>query len=256
AFDPTHLKRLGSDEVLAASALTLQRPTREEIANPRVLEGPFELPEGAFEAQIWFAGDVASDVFVALSDEVVLARTTTPGKNPAILTFDLPVRTPAFVGVGDATAARAVSRVIIRPLTLVPRSARDAEASHVVERVGGQIPGYMAYGDDHTYPENGVFWTRDTQKGRVMVVTRGATTLSLVLHVGPTGGRVAIEVGGSPSEVEMQPNETRELAFPLAPGTRRVAVSVKAAGSFRPADVDPRSDDRRLLGCQVRPLLS
>jgi hypothetical protein len=256
AFDATHFKRLGPDEALAVSALSLQRRAGEEIANPRVLEGPFELPEGAFEAQVWFTGNVASDVFVALSDDVVLARTKMPGKNPAVVSFDLPLRTPAFVGVSDVTAARAVSRVVIRPLTLVPQSARDANASHVVEPVGGEIPGYMAYADDHTYPENGVFWTRDTQQGSIVVVTAGASTLRLVLHVGPTGGPIAIEVGGQSSEVEMRPDETRELSFPLTPGTRRVAVSVKSARSFRPADVDPRSDDRRLLGCQVRPLLS
>ncbi len=89
-----------------------------------------------------------------------------------------------------------------------------------------------------------------------MVVTAGATALRLVLHVGPTGGRVALKVGGRALDVDLQPNETRELSFPLAPGTKRVPVSAKAARSFRPADVDPGSDDRRLLGCQVRPFLS
>jgi hypothetical protein len=256
AFDPTHLKRLRADELLTAAALSLRRTAQQEIGNPRVLEGPFELPEGAYEARVWFAADASADAFVALSDEVVLARTPLAGTNPAILKFDLPVRTPAFVGVGDTAAARLVNRVVIGPLALVPRSSRDTEASHVVERVGGSIPGYMAYADDHSYPENGVFWTRDTEKGRVLVVTGGATTLGLVLHVGPTGGKVALDVGGNASDVEMQPNETRELRFPLVPGTKRVSVSVRAARSFRPSDADPHSDDRRLLGCQVRPILS
>jgi hypothetical protein len=161
-----------------------------------------------------------------------------------------------LVGVSDVGAARAVSRIEIRPLALVPRPARDADASHVVEPVDGAVRGFMAYADDHTYPEKGVFWTRDTEQGRVVVATAGATTLRLVLHVGPTGGSVALNVGGRAMDLELQPNETRELSFPLAPGTRRIAVSARAARSFRPADVDPGSDDRRLLGCQVRPLLS
>jgi hypothetical protein len=256
AFDATHLKRISPDEVLATSALTLRPTTAQEVANPRVLEGPFELPEGAYEAQVWFAGNVSADTFVGLSDDVVLARAGGLGTNPVILKFDLPVRTPAFVGVGDPSAARLVNRVVILPLALAPRSARAPEASHIVERVAGTVPGYMAYTDERSYRENGVFWTRDTEKGSVEVVTAGASTLRLVLHVGPSGGKVALEVGGHASDVDMQPNETRELAFPLAPGTKRVSVSVKAAHSFRPSEADPRSDDRRLLGCQVRPILS
>jgi hypothetical protein len=34
-----------------------------------------------------------------------------------------------------------------------------------------------------------------------------------------------------------------------------MVVSVRAARSFRPSEVDPKSDDHRKLGCQVRPVL-
>jgi hypothetical protein len=54
----------------------------------------------------------------------------------------------------------------------------------------------MAYLDDHTYPEGGVFWTRDTGKGTVVVATAGASKLGLILHVGPSGGPVAVVAGG------------------------------------------------------------
>ncbi len=153
AVDVSHVKRLDEREVLATAALTIQRTGQEDIANPRVLEGPFELPEGTYEARVWFAGAAAPDTeaFVALTDDVVLARTTAPPTNPAVLVFELPIRTPAFVGVSDVAAARAVNRVEIRPSALVPRPARDAEASHIVEPVDGTVRGFMAYADDHTY---------------------------------------------------------------------------------------------------------
>jgi len=257
AVDVSHVKRLGDREVLDAAALTLRRVPGDEIRNPRMLEGPFDLPEGRYIARVWFSSDVTptADAFVALSDDVVLARATAPTANPVTLTFDLPVRTPAFVGVTDVATARAVSQVEIVPTELLPRSKRDREASRVVEPVGGEVRGFMAYTDDRTYPENGVFWTRATDEGGVTVVTGGASTLRLVLHVGPTGGRVTVTVAGHATDVDFGPDETRELSFPVS-GSRRVSVGVKAARAFRPADVDPRSDDRRLLGCQVRPLLS
>jgi hypothetical protein len=257
AVDVTHVKRLGDKEVLEAAAPTLRRARGDEIRDPRMLEGPFDLPEGRYVARVRFAGDVvpAAEAVVALSDAVVLARSTASTSSPVTVTVDLPVRTTVFVGVSDAAAARAVSQVEIVPSEVLPRSARALDGRNVVESIGGDIRGFIAYPNDRTYPENGVFWTRATEEGSVMVVTGGASTLRLVLHVGPTGGRVTVTVAGQITDVDFRPDETRELSFGVS-GQKLVPVAVKAARAFRPVDVDPRSDDRRLLGCQVRPLLS
>jgi hypothetical protein len=256
AVDLTHVKRLGGAEVLAAASLALRRAADAPVDNPHVLEGPFELPEGRYEARVWFAGDTprSGDAFVGLSDQVILAKATPPLANPAVMPFDLPVRTPAFVGLSDADAARAVSRVDIVPVSIVPRSARDAAPSHVVEPIGGSRPGYMAYMDDHAYPEGGVLWTKDTEQSSIVVMTAGGSSLGLILHVGPTGGPVTVDAAGQRFDLQLGPGETRELSLPVA-GRTRMLVSVRAARSFRPSEVDPKSDDHRKLGCQVRPLL-
>jgi hypothetical protein len=254
--DVTHGRRLSNDDVLAAMRLELRRTANEPIANPRVLEGPFELPEGRYEARVWSAGPAAARgvAFVALADQIVLARAPLDA-NPASIRFDLPIRTPAFVGVDTLDTAGSVGRIDIAPVALLPRSQRQEVTSHVVEPIGGTPSSFMAYSDENTYPEGGVFWTRDTQEGTVVIATRGAGTVRLILHVGPPGGPVVVAAGAKRIDIDLKPNETREIDVAVPSGSERMRLSVRAARSFRPSAVDPKSNDDRLLGCQVRPLL-
>jgi hypothetical protein len=240
---------------MAAATLQLRRAPDEPIANARVLEGPFELPEGRYEARAWFENlfDSGAEAIVGVSDHITLARA--PAASPAVLPFALPIRTPAFVGASDPAAARAVRRIDIAPVALVPRSRREPVTSHVVEPIGGTPAGFMAYADDHSYPEGGVFWTRDTQQGRVIIATAGARAVRLILHVGPQGGPVVVDAAAHRIDVDLQPDETRELEIALPPGAATLTVTVRATKSFRPSAADPKSDDTRLLGCQVRPIL-
>jgi len=256
AADLTHATRLSTADVTSAAALSIRHSADDEIRNPGVIEGPFELPEGAYEARLWF--DVSppdGDAFVAVSDHVHLATTSAPFTNPIVLPFTVAIRTPVFVGVSNETLARAVRRVDIAPLSLVPRSGRDTIGTHVVEPAGGDKAGFIGYLDDHAYPEGGVFWTRGTEQARIVVVTGGATSLKLVLHVGPGGGPVEIEVGPQRFTVEMTPNETHDLVIPVASTQPRVTLAIRSTHAFRPSEADQRSGDQRSLGCQVRPLL-
>jgi hypothetical protein len=164
--------------------------------------------------------------------------------------FDLPVGAPVTV---ETTGVRP-RLVEIVPLSIVPRSARETPPARSVERIGGAVPGFIAYIDDRTFPEGGVFWTRGTEQGTIAVVTSGASTLRLILHVGPNRGAVVVDAAGRRLDLDLAADETREIDLPIA-GTPRVVVSVKAARAFRPADVDATSDDRRALGVQVRPQL-
>jgi hypothetical protein len=258
AVDLTHARKIDDAELFAAASISLRPALDASVKDPHVLEESLELPEGHYEARVWFEGarQPKGEAFVGLTDKVVIARAPAPLANPVRLSFELPVGARAFVGLSDADAARAVARIDIAPTFLVPRSARDGAQSRVVEPLSGAIPSFIAYLDDHTYPEGGVFWTRNSEKGTVVVVTAGASKLGLVLHVGPNGGPVAVVAGGQQIDVDLAPDETRELTVPLPPGAKRIVVSVKAARAFRPAEVDPKSDDQRQLGCQVRPVLS
>jgi hypothetical protein len=115
--------------------------------------------------------------------------------------------------------------------------------------------GLLAYVDENSYPEQGSYWTQGTKPSRVVIATGMARTLRLILHVGPNGGAVDIDIGTVRSRLDFKPNETREFPVTLPPGPSKTAVTVRAARAFVPADVDQANEDRRSLGCQVRPVL-
>jgi hypothetical protein len=254
AFDPDRIRRVAGGD-LDAELTTVER---RDAANGDAadLGGPFTLPEGDYEARVWFAGDRPTDgaVRVLLSRDVILARATTPLANPATLRFRMLV--PASVRVDLAGGAQAAAqRVEVAPLRLSAGTERSGLTISAIERVEGRPASYMAYADADTYPEGGVFWTRGTETAHLVLVPDGARVLHLILHVGPNGGPVTAEVGTVHIEANMAPGETRDVQMVLPPGAATVPLSIRAAGAFRPSDSEAGSDDRRWLGCQVRPRL-
>jgi hypothetical protein len=151
----------------------------------------------------------------------------------------------------DPASARAVRRLEVRPVSLVPAGERTADV-RVIEALPQRANAYIGYVDDSAFPENGVFWTRGTERGTVLLAPAGAATLVLTLHVGPVATPVTVWVGEARSEIAMAAEETRVVRLPLPPGAGAVKVAVQAGASFRPSEVDARATDSRSLGCQVR----
>jgi hypothetical protein len=146
-------------------------------------------------------------------------------------------------------------RLELTPVELQAGAAKSGLEATGIEPLDGPPGSYIAYVDEHSYPEGGVYWTRDIESSRVVLVPNGGQEVRLVLHVGPNGGPVAVEIGEQRLQVDMKPNETRVVSVPLPAGHSTVSLTVSASRPFRPAEADPSSDDRRLLGCQVRPLV-
>ncbi len=218
---------------------------------------PFELPEGEWEARVWLDGasSLAGELTARLAPQVVLGRSTPPFATPAILRFRTVVPAPVQIALSDGSSAEACRRIELAPVSLAAGAARSGIRVAAVEAVEGRPNAYIAYEDDHAYPEGGVFWTRGTETTRLVLVPDGATELHLILLVGPDGGHVTLSVGPEHLDADLAANETREVTVPLAPGTVTVPMSVRSSSDFRPADVDRASDDQRRLGCQVRPRL-
>jgi hypothetical protein len=260
AVDLSRWRRMNDGQLIAAVTISTTAGTR------------LDLPEGEYEARVTFRdggpapGERTGQALVALSRKIEAVSAPASGANPLVLPFTLWFDSPAAVDFSDAATAAAVSRIDVVPRRLVPRSARSGLSVVTAEGLAWKrqssvddkqqsYPAYVAYVDEDTFPEEGSYWTRDTRKGTVAIVPAGATALQLVLHVGPNAGRVSVDVGPIHQDVDMAPNETRDLRTPIAPGTRWLAVAVQASRGFVPADVDSGSDDYRHLGCQVRPLL-
>jgi hypothetical protein len=109
-----------------------------------------------------------------------------------------------------------------------------------------------AVADTGIYREGDVFWTRGTERARVFVARRGHSALTVTVHIGPAGGIVDLRVAGVGHGLALEPNETRAIEFDIPAHAEWVPISIRASRAFRPADVDPQSQDQRLLGCQVR----
>ena len=139
------------------------------------------------------------------------------------------------------------------------RRALDAEqwrrAGTITGSLAGHLHGPVAYLDDRSYPEGEVFWTRGTERARVLIAAAGHGALTVIAHVGPGGGTVNVRVGEQEVTMPMAANETRQQDFEVPSDAAWVPIAVEASSAFRPSDVDPTSRDQRLLGAQVRVVL-
>ena len=230
AFDPSRFHAVQASNAKRLSPSEAQARTRVVIhAGERV-----RLPEGRYEAH----GN--GRITVELADGIIL-----PSE------FDLPIGSQVRIGYADAIAndPRAIEIV---PGTIVPRALRLPWTATSIERAGGPVPAVIAYVDDTTYPENGVFWTRGTERGTVVLFGSGAPAARVTVHVGPLETDVALGVVGERRDLHLTPNETRDVVVRLAQGQSRFVVTARASRAFRPAEVDRSSDDLRSLGCQIR----
>jgi hypothetical protein len=262
AYDPDQLRtfdyrtsrKLAPADLLHETTLSILHASDQPLDAERRIAGPFEVPAGRYVARVWFAGSQprAGDVLLLPRRGGPFARLAGPLENPASLQFEMPAPVPLWISLSEASSAEAVQRVEIEPVAIVPRSQRLTDAVRAVEPIEGRPNAYILYVNAQTYPEGGVFWTRADNRGEVLVATAGASQIVLTLHVGPISGTVKLSVAGARQDLDMHPNETREIVVPAPPDRPLVSVSVQAPEWFQPVRVDPASGDTRELGCQVR----
>lgn len=241
--------------VLAHAALHRTRRDGDLNDDPARLAGPFDLAAGEYAVRVWFTGEPAPAV-VHYHRGPALATFGPAVPSPAVegrLSF--PVDAPVvWVGVADAAIAARVTAVDIVPLSIVPASVRPRVEPTAIEPLEGG--GLLVYGDRNSYPENGVFWTRGTRTATVYVAPGTARRLTATLHVGPNGGTVTVVVNGQRHAIPIPAGGTADLAVPIDRPDALIPVTIAAPASFVPALTDPKSDDARSLGCQVRIRLS
>jgi hypothetical protein len=264
AFDYAHRASVSDAQLLALTAIHLSRAAGDLSGDAAQFAGPFDLPAGRFAARIAFAGaapgEDAGSVSVLLSDRPSRAGAQTASMpiaharatSATAVTFDLPFDASVRLAASNVALTPAAQEVDIVAESIVPRRARTLVDVRAVEAIAGRAGAFIVYGDEDTYPEGGLFWTRGTRAGKVFVLPAGASTLVLTLHVGPVTGLVRVMVDGQDRSVTLSRDQTLRLEMPLAKGARLVPIVVEAPGSFRPSDHEPGSTDRRRLGCQVR----
>jgi hypothetical protein len=134
----------------------------------------------------------------------------------------------------------------------VPVGERESSPARTIESIPERPDAFLAYMNEHAYPEGGVFWTRGTGQASVLLAAGGARRLTLTLFSGPSGADCAVSLPDAPQTVKMNPGQTSVISFAVPPGRGVVPLTVAASAFFRPSETDPASTDTRGLGCQVR----
>jgi hypothetical protein len=219
-----------------------------------MMVGPVSLPAGSYQARIWFSEGVAQDgdITVSSSDRAVYARVSNSVQNPVSVPFQLPFGVRRLTVTATGSAARHALRAELDPQAIVPPRERETAPPRSIEAIPEHPGAYIAYTNEHAYPEGGVFWTRGTGLAEVLVAPGGARRLSVTLFSGPAGADCTVSLSGQSQTVKTPPGQTSSVSFAVAPDRRFVPLAVQASTFFRPSETDPASTDGRGLGCQVR----
>ena len=106
---------------------------------------------------------------------------------------------------------------------------------------------------DGQYPERDGIWFKAGADVPVVVRPRapGAGRVPIFVRNGPLANRVVLSAAGWRQELTLSPGQETSVDWPWAGEARARLMEVRAAEAFRPADIDPASQDLRRLGVWI-----
>jgi hypothetical protein len=168
-------------------------------------------------------------------------------------------------------AKHGLLRLLPVELTLVNDLPVNTDPDHARlwfgDNPGKGDPGFLVYFlDDNAYGREAdkSFWTRGDSTAEFIVKTdRPMRRAIFTLTAGPKPANVKLDVAGRTEHVHLDPNQTRQVAVVMPPGTpfeKEVQalvwlVSVSCDTGFTPLFYDSQSSDSRYLGVRVHPEL-
>ena len=209
------------------------------------------LPPGTYEVTGFAIGAPAGHV-----------RLITDRQSPAIAEWDVASFEPLWkrqiaipVGVAalqvdlDAAAQQCLREVVVRAASVLPQRERVAEgreAGHGA-RYG---PAVLFLLDGIAWVEPGGIWVGRGANTEFVIAPDPHAPIHLFVRNGAVDNSVTLESGTWHDDLALKPGEERVIEIPVGagPGTR---LTVLSADGFRPADVDPKSSDDRLLGVWI-----
>jgi hypothetical protein len=164
--------------------------------------------------------------------------------------FTLPVGVRALRLDLDAPAKRAVRNLTVRVVSVLARKDRlagDPEA----ERVARYGPAVVFLLGGSAWVEPAGTWVAGGRHAEFAISPDGATPIRLFVRNGATTNTVSLESGAWHRDLALAPGEEHLLDVPSAPNRSTTALRVESAQGFRPAEVDPHSQDQRVLGVWI-----
>jgi len=214
---------------------------------------PPAVAAGRYEVQIWFNSLQPREGKIAVAaSRARLGETAGTLTNPSTLTVEVPVATRNFtVRIADKSVGAAVSAVRLVPLGPTSAGTRPNLDVQAIESLPGRDRAYIVYADEHSFPENGTFWTRGTRRARLWIVPAGAARMALDVSSGPIAGEVFLKTAAGSSKIQVPAGRAQKVKFDLPAGEALVSLEVQSRTVFLPTDNDPQSRDIRPLGCRV-----
>jgi hypothetical protein len=208
------------------------------------------LPAGRYRVRIDGRG-AGGWVMVGIGQDQFALRSEAIAWPAAPLEIDFPVDVRALVVRADEDARRAISRVQVEPLSIVPAGARLTEA--VARRAVKYATTSVFFLDERSFPEPEGFWLGGSrQSAFVIQPDRPSASVTLVVRNAPVDNRVTLASGQWREELTLGPGEERQVQVPLAPGQAAALVNATVSAGFRPSQAVPDSRDDRFLGAWIQ----
>jgi len=211
---------------------------------PAIPAGRYRIRVEGEGAQGWLMIGIGQDQFALRSDAVSWPA--------APVEIDFPVDVRALIVRGDEDARRAVRRVVVEPLSLVPADRRltDTVARRAVRYEGVSV----FFLDDRSFAEPDAFWVGGSRQSTFVLQPDGpAASVDLQLRNAPVENHVTLESGQWREELTLAPGEERQVRVPFGPGQRAAVVTATTTAGFRPSASNPDSRDDRFLGVWIKP---
>jgi hypothetical protein len=228
--------------VLARTLSTVPRPERVGLAH---------LPAGVYELRGRTIGAATGRVRVKTD------RVSGPIADWDVASLEanwvrqvsIPVAVSGLQIEVDPSARKAVRDVSIRAVSLQP--ANETPEGREARRAARYGPStvFLLAGD--AWVEPGGTWIAGRSNAEFAIATDPQAPLQLLVRNGPIENSVTLASAAWREQLRLTAGEERLVNVPSGARARTTPLTIAAANGFRPADVDPGSEDRRLLGVWI-----
>ena len=164
-------------------------------------------------------------------------------------TLTLPLAVGGLAVDASADTNRALDSIAIHAVRVA--RGRDLLASDEPVHATRYGPAVVFLLDGHAYTEAGGTWVVGGGFGTFVLSPDPGTPIRLFVRNAPVRNQVTLESAAWRQDLTLEPREERMFDVPFSPGTHAALLRVTTSAGARPSDLDPKSEDRRLLGCWI-----
>ena len=149
----------------------------------------------------------------------------------------------------DPAARKAIRDVSIRAVSLQTR--KDTPEQREARRAARSGPATIFFMAGDAWVEPGGTWIAGRSDAEFAIATEPQAPLQVLVRNGPVENSVRLSSAAWHETLQLNAGEERLVKVPSDEHGRTTPLKVEAANGFRPAEVDPGSEDRRLLGVWI-----